>query len=304
MINSLLLKGLVNQESKTTTTQIALWEEMSIWKVAYKKLRFKKNAGEEINNAIEKKSNILHKVYGIDPLNLANRLQKHLFTQTKIDFSKISTIRELDELCISVENEAVQLQKQLSKGEFKGNSIEELIKYTIQKIFDDLSNEFSKKSSNEQDNIVKQIFEILKEMPDDQKEKLQKELNVSELSQQTIRKAITTGSLGIAFAALVEIAGFSAYIFATKTLAVIAGIIGLTLPFSVYVALTSFMAFLANPFVLVLLLTGFLSFITKKSNKKIRNAFLPNLVSQIAISSTIGEPSIDKLNKLVKFYEV
>jgi predicted PurR-regulated permease PerM len=85
---------------------------------------------------------------------------------------------------------------------------------------------------------------------------------------------------------------------------VIAGIIGLTLPFSVYVALTSFMAFLANPFVLVLLLTGFLSFITKKSNKKIRNAFLPNLVSQIAISSTIGEPSIDKLNKLVKFYEV
>ena len=171
-------------------------------------------------------------------------------------------------------------------------------------MFDDLSNEFSKKSSNEQDNIVKQIFEILKEMPDDQKEKLQKELNVSELSQQTIRKAITTGSLGIAFAALVEIAGFSAYIFATKTLAVIAGIIGLTLPFSVYVALTSFMAFLANPFVLVLLLTGFLSFITKKSNKKIRNAFLPNLVSQIAISSTIGEPSIDKLNKLVKFYEV
>ncbi len=80
MINSLLLKGLVNQESKTTTTQIALWEEMGIWKVAYKKLRFKKNVNEEINKAIEQKSNILHKVYGDDPLKLSARLQKHLFS--------------------------------------------------------------------------------------------------------------------------------------------------------------------------------------------------------------------------------
>jgi len=300
MINSLLLKGLVNQESKTTTTQIALWEEMGIWKVAYKKLRFKKNVNEEINKAIEQKSNILHKVYGDDPLKLSARLQKHLFSQLKIETSNISTIRELDELCISVENEAIHIQKKLSKGEFKGNSIEELIKYTIQKMFDDLSSQFSKKGSDEQDNIVEQIFEILKEMPDEQKEKLQKELNVSELSEQTIRKAIITGSLGIGFAALVEIAGFSAYIFATTTLAVIAGIVGLTIPISVYITLTSFIAFLANPFVVVLLLTGFLSFITKKSNKKIRNAFLPNLVSQIAISSTIGDAKIDDLNKLVK----
>ena len=80
----------------------------------------------------------------------------------------------------------------------------------------------------------------------------------------------------------------------------IAGIVGLTIPISVYITLTSFIAFLANPFVVVLLLTGFLSFITKKSNKKIRNAFLPNLVSQIAISSTIGDAKIDDLNKLVK----
>ena len=300
MINSVLLKGLLNQEPKTTTTQIALWEEMGIWKVAYKKLRFKKNAIEEINKAIEEKSNILHRVYGDDPIELSTRLQKHIFSQLKIDASNISTIRELDELCLSVENEAIQLQKKLSKGEFKGNSIDELIRYTIQKMFDDLSSEFNKKSSNEQDNIVEQIFEVLKEMPDDQKKKLQQELNVPELSEQAIRKAITTGSLGIAFAALVEIAGFSAYIFATKTLAVIAGIVGLTLPFGVYTALTSFMAFLANPFVLIFLLTGFFSFITKKSNKKIRNAFLPNLVSQIAISSTIGDTKIDDLNKLVE----
>ena len=63
MINSLFLKGLVNQESKTTTTQIALLEEMGIWKVAYKKLRLNKTASDEINKTIEKKSNILHKVY-------------------------------------------------------------------------------------------------------------------------------------------------------------------------------------------------------------------------------------------------
>ena len=120
MINSVLLKGLLNQEPKTTTTQIALWEEMGIWKVAYKKLRFKKNAIEEINKAIEEKSNILHRVYGDDPIELSTRLQKHIFSQLKIDASNISTIRELDELCLSVENEAIQLQKSCQKVSLKG----------------------------------------------------------------------------------------------------------------------------------------------------------------------------------------
>ena len=81
MINSLFLKGLVNQESKTTTTQIVLWEEMDIWKVTYKKLRLNKTASDEINKTIEKKSNIFHKVYGDDPLKLSTRLQKHIFSQ-------------------------------------------------------------------------------------------------------------------------------------------------------------------------------------------------------------------------------
>ena len=300
MINSLLLKGLVNQEVKTTTTQIALWEGIGIWSIAYKKLRYKKRAIEKINTDIEQKSKILNKVYGNEPLKLSARLQKHLFSQLKLETEDISTIRELDELCISVENEAIELEKKLSKGEFKGDSIDDLIKYTIQKMFNDLSKNFTKKSSEEQDNIVKEIMEVLREMPDDHKEKLQHELKVEELSEKAIKKAITTGGLGIAFAALVEIAGFSAYMFATKTLAAITGIIGLTLPFSIYATITSFMAFLANPIVLIMLFTGFLRFITKTSKRKIRNAYIPTLVSQIAISSTIGEVRIDDLNKLVK----
>ena len=300
MINSILLKGLVNQGVKTTTTQIALWEGIGIWSMAYKKLRYKKTAIEKLNTDIEQKSKILIKVYGNEPLKLSARIQEHLSSELKFETKNITTIKELDELCISIENEAIKIQKKLSKGDFKGDSIEDLIKYSIEKMFNDLSKNFTKKNSEEQDNIVKEIIVVLREMPDDHKEKLQQELKVGELSEKAIKNAITTGGLGIAFSALVEIAGFSAYIFATKTLAAITGIIGLTLPFSFYVTMTSFMAFLANPIVLVMLFTGVLGFITKRSNRKIRNAYIPTLVSQIAISSTIGVVRIDDLNKLVK----
>jgi len=152
-----------------------------------------------------------------------------------------------------------------NKESFKETSLEEMISYIFQKLFDELSLKFDDKNNKEKkEEIAKNIFETISKMSQEEQDKLKEELKVEELSQDIVMKAIATGTFGAAFAATISIAGFSAYTFATSTLASLASLIGVTAPFSLYAGLTSAIAVLSNPFFLI----GSMGFLLYILNKK------------------------------------
>jgi purine-cytosine permease-like protein len=89
--------------------------------------------------------------------------------------------------------------------------------------------------------------------------------------------------------------------FAVEALAAIAGIIGLTLPFAFYTTLTSFMALLANPIIFIPGILGLGAFMTRRANKKIRNALLPTIITQLAVSSLNPGETQKKSEQIVDF---
>ena len=62
MIKSTLINGLLKQESDSLATQIAMWENMNIWEVAYQKLKGVVTSENEINKMLEQgKKDVIRK---------------------------------------------------------------------------------------------------------------------------------------------------------------------------------------------------------------------------------------------------
>jgi len=299
-MKSLLIDGLLKQGLDSTAAQIAMWENMTIWKTAYQKLTSIYTAQDEISRMIEKERNVLVRSFKRKPLALEGILLNSICEHLSIDSSKVKSIGDLDDLGQEIEDWVIVLQRKASKNNFQGENIHDLIQYNVQKMFENLSAEFEKKKKDEQKEIVKKIIEVIDEMPDEQKEILRKKLSIDSISQEAISKAITTGALGVAFASLVEIAGFSAFTFAVEALAAIAGIVGLTLPFAAYTTLTSMMAALANPLLIIPAAVGLGYFLTKRGNRTIKDNLLPTVVTQIAVSATKEGDTIKSSEQLLR----
>ena len=249
---------------------------------------------------IEKERAVLVRSFRRKPLALEGILLNLICEHLSIGASKVRSIGDLDDLGQEIEDWVIVLQKKASKDNFQGDNIHDLIQYNVQKMFDDLSVKFEKKNKDEQEEIVKKIMEVIDEMPDEQKEILRKKLSIDSISQEAVSKAISTGALGVAFAGLVEIAGFSAFVFAVEALAAIAGIVGLTLPFAAYTTLTSMMAALANPLLVIPATIGLGYFMTKRGNRTIRDNLLPTIVTQIAVSATKEGDTFKKSEQLFR----
>jgi len=300
MSKNLIINGLLKEDLGTLASQIALWENMNIWNVAHKKLKGLYTSIDEINKEIEEDKRTLFRKHKRNPSALEAKILKSLCDHLSIDTTKVKSIGDLVDLGEEIEKRVILLQKKISKDKFRGDSIQELIQFNLKRMFDDLSKNFATKSVEDQKEIVKRIVKVLEEMPDEQKEILRKKLNVDKITDQAVAKAIITGALGVGFAAVVEVAGFSAFIFAVEALAATAGLVGLTLPFAAYTTLTSIMAALANPFLIIPATLGLGYFLTERANKQIHDALLPILITQIAVSSSKEGNIISKDEKLIR----
>ncbi len=286
-MQSMLIDGLLKQESATTASQLALWQSFNIWKVAFRHIRTALVDEQRVNSLLSNETHNLLIDYGDIPGALQADLLISIAKHLGIEYRNTTNKQSLDQLGQNIELHTIQLVQKSSKGQFKGNSTPELIRYNLQTMFDTTAEGFNSKSPEEQKEITRQIITLIKSMPDNQKELVLSKLRINKLSHNSIGRIIAAGGLGTAFVAVVDAAGFSAYIFAVKALSAVSGAIGLTLPFTAYTGLTSFIALFANP---IIVIPGSISLgyiLTKRGNKLIRNAYLPTLVSQIAVYSTL-----------------
>jgi hypothetical protein len=298
MVDSKFSQGLLAADDESLRTQVALWDDMKLWGMLWKKVRGSISDEDLVQEKLNEKAEWLSQ-FGDNEIRLMllTRITDHL----DLELPKDATAGELDDLGSEIEAQSIQILKE-NDDDFDGSTTSEMAQHVMQGLFEELTDRFEDQDQETQEKVVSAILEEIESMPEAQRERLREALDADELSRESIRKAIASGSLGTAFAAVVQVAGFSAYMAAVNALAAVTGVLGLTIPFGVYTTLTSAVAVAANPWVLVPVLLGGGWYLTSHTNEKMRNNLLPVVVTQCTVQAAMEEYSNDDLSNFISEY--
>jgi hypothetical protein len=175
-----------------------------------------------------------------------------------------------------------------AEPDFSGTDLQDMLRFLMNKMFGEIGKRFESLSTDKQQQVVDAVRKFIDELPEAQREKLRKEIGADQITDSYIRKAIVSGTLSTALAAAVSVGGFAFYTGAVSLLATLAGLVGLTLPFSVYVGLTSTIAVISNPLFFIPVLAGGGMWFYKKQNQKMRRRLAPLVLAQSALAYLAG----------------
>lgn len=294
MLRSELAQGLVGQQPEAIAYQLALWHRLKISRVVFTKLRsLIRRRTYDAETAVAAQIEPHAREYASRPAQ-ANRVEllRAIASHLDVAIPMHASAAELDQVCTEISEGAVAVLQRTNK-KFKGNTVEDMVRFSMDGWFRGLSTKLGDLPEDDQEALVQHLVDSIRSMPSAQRRAVLKKLGTDQITTEIVRKAALSGTLGPAFVVAVEIAGFSAYTFATSTLASIAGVVGLTLPFGFYTTLTSFMAFFANPFLMVPALGGFMFWQRKRGYRKLRNSLIASIVTALIVSSAALETAPD-----------
>ena len=131
---------------------------------------------------------------------------------------------------------------------------------------------------------------------------------LADLTATALKRTGALAAVGSALIGTVGVAGFAAYTTVTSVIATAAGLVGLTLPFAVYLHATAALAFLSNPWLMALALLGGGHFAVKKGNRQMRDRLIPVMVATAVMAAVTGEPTNRRATALsellAKYYGV
>ena len=304
MNKSSFLTGLLNTEKKNIAEYLATWDDLNVffktldnaWDFVAQVWKSDTETNAENEMAFRKKVN--------NYLNTRSKYGLHVslygrFTDIfDIEHGKISSQKELDDYCIELEKKATLFQRELSREEdkmkdFNGDSFVDLRKYFLEIMVDqfkDLDNEKQKK-------ILEEMVSKLNSLSPEELNEFKNKMNISDITDESVKKILLGGGIYSMFAGAVGIIGFPAYIFLTSFIGGISSIIGITLPFGVYTGATSIMAFLSSWFLPIVIAGGW--FFSNKYTTKLRKIF--TVASMVSISfQSYKDTSLENVNDFIK----
>ena len=285
LINPLAI-GLLKEPAESVASQIAMWDETGPFRLAFKKLQEKVFKARPVAERINDVAKSLKDYYPPEELRLMLlfRLAAHL----DVAFPSDLTVKDLDDVASAIADKAVQIwQRTHTSQKNKVQTEQDMVREVVQEMLGAVQKQFQKASEEEREKVLNEVMRVIESMPDDYKERLRENIQAERLTREAVAKALVTGTFSIGLTALVEVAGFSAYTSAVQALAAMAGLFGITLPFSVYVSLTSLIAVLTNPLFFVLAL-GFVTYtLSTRAKRKIRDHLVPMVVTQGILSSAL-----------------
>lgn len=239
-----------------------------------------------------------------------------ILSHFNLGFRSIPSEAELLDLCLRAETHAVELLTRLEgpghtkKGlqPFVGNSVLDLSRYVLRRMFDELDAGFSSKPAKEQERIAGDIAQRLADLPENLQEQIRREAGLADLSTAALKRTGAIAAVGSALIGTVGVAGFAAYTTVTSVIAAAAGVVGLTLPFTVYLHATAALAFLSNPWVMALAFAGGGHFVVKRANQQMRGRLVPVMVATAVMATVAGETDnrrVATLSELLsKYYKL
>ncbi len=184
--------------------------------------------------------------------------------------------QDCDDFCDRIVRECIELYRRQNPG-FSGTKTEDLVGAVTKSLVGRIGTEASA-SEETGDDLAERMEAFLGTLPQDQQDEIRRKLGIEDLSALLLRRLIAQGSAGTIFAVTVEVAGFAAYKGAVVALASLGKLIGVTIPFGVYLKLTSLIAVLSNPLALLVLIGGGGLLKYKTQSVAVREQLIPVLV--------------------------
>ena len=304
MNKSSFLTGLLNNEKKNIAEYLATWDDLNVffktldnaWDFVAQVWKSDTETNAENEMAFRKKVN--------NYLNTRSKYGLHVslygrFTDIfDIEHGKISSQKELDDYCIELEKKATLFQRELSREEdkmkdFNGDSFVDLRKYFLEIMVD----QFKEMDNEKQKKILEEMVKKLNSLSPEELNEFKNKMNISDITDESVKKILLGGGIYSMFAGAVGIIGFPAYIFLTSFIGGISSIIGITLPFGVYTGATSIMAFLSSWFLPIVIAGGW--FFSDKYTTKLRKIF--TVASMVSISfQSYKDTSLESVNEFIE----
>jgi hypothetical protein len=291
MEQSQLIRGLLQEQESPLRQQIALWDESTIWTTLWKKLREKSDIDHPYADQLDDLIKSAEDWTGLPSKSEYDfQLMKlsRLAEISEIKLPRFCSAVELNEAGRQIEDFAIKCLRE-SDDTFQGMSIAELAEHTIKKQFSEFTEKFNSASEEQKEKSAAELLQSIERLDIKDRQRLIDKLEVDELSTDVLIKLISAGTFATGFASAVSIAGFAAYTTLSASIATVSGLIGVTLPFAVYINAAAAMAFMTNPYVLIVSVLGLGSWMTMKSNKTIRRQLLPYLVAYSVVNQNPDE---------------
>ena len=304
MNKSSFLTGLLNTEKKNIAEYLATWDDLNVffktldnaWDFVSQVWKSETETNLENEMAFRKKVD--------DYLNTRSKYGLHVSLYRRfidifdIEHGKISSQKELDDYCIELEKKAALFQKELSREEdkmkdFDGENFVDLRKYFLEIMVD----QFKEMDNEKQKKILEEMVKKLNSLSPEELNEFKNKMNISDITDESVKKILLGGGIYSMFAGAVGIIGFPAYIFLTSFIGGISSIIGITLPFGVYTGATSIMAFLSSWFLPIVIAGGW--FFSNKYTTKLRKIF--TVASMVSISfQSYKDTSLESVNEFIE----
>jgi uncharacterized protein (DUF2062 family) len=298
MRHSQLLVGLINETEESLKQQVQLWDSSGVWRTLAKK------ASEKLSTSLIERfpfqsgsTQLWDKLEDTHLVDFQLMKLARLMSATNTPFPYKPSAVVLQDCLLQLEEKAVEFLKEEDK-EFTGSSIADLPKHVIDRLFPEFTEKFREASQETKSKVAGKVLKAFDSLNKADQERLLKELNVEELSEEQLVKLIASGALATAITSVVSIAGFSAYIGLVSGIAAAGSFIGITLPFAVYMYATAGLAFITNPLTIIFVGLGMGTWLTTRSNRTIQKRLVPMLVAMSCMNQSSPSSSDELCNDL------
>jgi hypothetical protein len=168
-------------------------------------------------------------------------------------------------------------------------NIDDLVRHVLRRLFTNLDDWLSKASPEERERVAEQIAKGLDQLGPDVQEEVRRAAELDDLAMETLIRAGRLAALGTGLSAATCIGGFAVYATLSVTIANAVGLVDLTLPFSAYLMVTSLLAFITNPLVVLVAVVGGGARLVTLANRRMRAELVPLLVAFAAVKSADPE---------------
>lgn len=296
MSGKTLAQGLMAASGEQLRFIYVLVMETGIFSMIANKTKdfFEKNVDhsqEQLNQAIAKLNHISDNT-------LRLKLFLHMTKEFELAGSHYNTSHDIEKKCSEILHKAhaYQLNKEKKYREFVSRNPDlpiesQLTLFQMQKVFESIGSEINNLTAEQQDNFADQIESFINSLPNEQQKKIKEKLNIDSITNSTIKKVIATQGSAVLLAVIVEIAGFAAYTTLTSLIAGAASLIGLTLPFGVYMTATSALSILTGPVGLIVM-GGISGAMMLTQSKKVKKMLLQIGIVQLMLPILLDDSNI------------
>jgi hypothetical protein len=299
MVKSVLLEGILAEEADAARAHVWTFDHATVFGQVQRRVTHGANAApsDPIRHARDDDL-----ILPIEPNDWRAAKLSRILRHFDLRFESPPTEAELVDLCLRAESRAVYLLARLegpgrakkSSEPFHGNSVLDLSRFVLRRMFEELDQSFTRKPIAERERIAEDIARRLATLPEEVRERIRTEAGLASLSGEALIHTGSIAAVGGAMVGTVGLAGFAAYTSITSFISAAAGIIGLTLPFGVYTFATSMLAFVSNPIIVggVALLGG--RFAIKRATQQMRDRLVPVMVATAVIGATATNAEKDR----------